>query len=30
MPELLLPEGFEAHSTNFIIKGVCPHCHHSE
>ena len=26
MPEVELPEGFKAHSVNFIIKGVCPHC----
>ena len=26
IPEAMLPDGFEAHSVNFIIKGVCPHC----
>lgn len=26
MPEIVLPEGFEAHSSNYIIKGTCPHC----
>ena len=26
MPALELPEGFEAHTANYIIKGVCPHC----
>ena len=27
VPEIRLPEGFSAHSKNFIIKGICPHCH---
>ena len=26
MPALELPEEFEAHTANYIIKGVCPHC----
>jgi Fur family ferric uptake transcriptional regulator len=26
MPEVKLPAGFEQHSTNFMIKGTCPHC----
>ena len=26
MPEIELPEGFEAHSSNYMIKGTCPHC----
>ena len=26
MPALTLPEGFEAHSANYMIKGICPHC----
>ena len=26
MPEAMLPDGFEAHSVNFVIKGICPHC----
>jgi len=26
MPEIVLPEGFEANSSNFMIKGKCPHC----
>ena len=26
MPALELPEGFETHTANYIIKGVCPHC----
>jgi Fur family ferric uptake transcriptional regulator len=26
MPTLELPEGFETHTANYIIKGVCPHC----
>jgi Fur family ferric uptake transcriptional regulator len=26
MPEVELPEGFEAHSSNYVFKGTCPHC----
>ena len=26
VPEVRLPEGFEAHSHNLMIKGICPHC----
>ncbi len=26
MPETVLPPGFEMHSQNLIIKGLCPHC----
>lgn len=26
MPEIKLPAGFEQHSSNFMIKGKCPHC----
>ena len=26
MPTLELPEGFETHTANYIIKGICPHC----
>lgn len=26
LPEILLPQGFEAHSANLMIKGLCPHC----
>ena len=26
MPEVKLPAGFEQHSSNFMIKGKCPHC----
>ena len=26
MPALELPEEFEAHTANYIIKGICPHC----
>ena len=26
MPDIQLPEGFKAHSSNLMIKGVCPHC----
>ena len=26
VPEVRLPEGFEAHSKNLMLKGICPHC----
>ena len=26
LPEILLPQGFEAHSSNLMSKGLCPHC----
>lgn len=26
MPKVELPEGFEPHTSNYIIKGTCPHC----
>jgi len=26
LPEIQLPQGFEAHSSNLMIKGLCPHC----
>lgn len=26
MPAPALPEGFEAHTANYMIKGICPHC----
>lgn len=26
VPQVSLPEGFEAHSSNLMLKGVCPHC----
>ena len=26
LPEILFPQGFEAHSSNLMIKGLCPHC----
>ena len=26
MPDIQLPEGFKAHSSNLMIKGTCPHC----
>lgn len=26
MPGIELPEGFEAHTANLIIKGICPNC----
>lgn len=27
IPEVMLPPGFKSHSVNYIIKGICPHCH---
>ncbi len=26
IPHVCLPEGFEAHSISFVIKGLCPGC----
>ena len=26
LPDIQLPQGFEAHSANLMIKGLCPHC----
>ena len=26
VPDIALPEGFEATSANLMIKGTCPHC----
>ncbi len=26
VPDIQLPEGFEAHSANLMLKGICPHC----
>ena len=26
MPEPTLPAGFELHSVNYMLKGICPHC----
>lgn len=26
MPKVPLPAGFEQHSSNYLIKGKCPHC----
>ena len=26
VPMIRLPEGYEAHSVNYLIKGVCPDC----
>ena len=26
VPQVLLPPGFQAHSANLIIKGLCPDC----
>ena len=27
VPQLCLPQGFKMHSANYMIKGICPHCH---
>lgn len=27
IPVIALPEGFEMESVNFMLKGLCPHCH---
>ena len=27
MPQLAVPQGFSIRSVNYIIKGICPHCH---
>lgn len=29
VPEVHLPDGFEAHYTNFIVKGICKNCKRS-
>lgn len=26
VPDIPLPEGFEVHTRNYMIKGTCPHC----
>ena len=26
VPEVKLPDGFEAHYTNFVVKGICKNC----
>jgi Fur family ferric uptake transcriptional regulator len=26
LPKPAVPQGFEIHSVNYIIKGICPHC----
>ncbi len=26
VPAVSLPEGYEHHSTNFLVKGICPEC----
>ena len=26
LPQITLPQGFELHSANYMLKGVCPHC----
>ena len=27
VPQLDVPQGFKIRSVNYIIKGICPHCH---
>lgn len=27
VPHLNVPQGFKIRSVNYIIKGICPHCH---
>ena len=27
IPDVDLPSGFTVSSANFIVKGICPHCH---
>ena len=27
VPPVAIPQGFEVRSVNYMIKGVCPHCH---
>ncbi len=27
VPQVAVPQGFEIRSVNFMIKGICPHCH---
>lgn len=26
VPQVVLPEGFEHHATDFLVKGLCPEC----
>ena len=26
LPDINLPQGFELHSKNYMLKGICPHC----
>ena len=26
IPHISLPEGFETHGVNFMLKGICPNC----
>lgn len=26
MPDIILPRGYDLHSANFMLKGVCPDC----
>ena len=26
VPQVAVPQGFEIHSVNYMIKGICPHC----
>jgi len=28
IPEVELPDGFDAHSKNYVVKGLCPKCRH--
>lgn len=30
IPEVQLPEGYEAHTSSWMIKGVCPECRKQE
>jgi Fur family ferric uptake transcriptional regulator len=26
IPPVQLSDGFEMHSVNYMVKGICPHC----
>lgn len=28
VPQVEVPEGYAVHSTNYLIRGICPHCNH--
>lgn len=28
VPQVEVPEGYVMHSTNYLIRGICPHCNH--